>query len=236
MPSQTSHETDDERTRREYLAAVGVASTLALAGCSGGGGGDGGPSADDTSTDGSDDDTPTDDPGGGESGGDTATPTPTSEESTPTTTAGSAPGDCPPASLEYERREIPMTVGGSVASCEVPASGVEVLSRPGQLTIDFGPQLNVSSRSFPDRSVEDRVTELREQRDLATITDRYDLPLDVAVVASDPDREIPDVIRVLLPTSSGGTVGVAVSLVGERACASALRAIQEQVVTTAQVV
>lgn len=127
-----------------------------------------------------------------------------------------------------------MTVGEPVASCEVPASGPEVLSRPGRLTIDFGAQINVSSRAFPNRSVADRATELREQRDLVTVTNLYDRLSDTVVV-SDPDGAIPSVIRVSLP-SSGGTVGVAVSLVGERECASAIQATQARVVTTAQVV
>ncbi len=235
MPSQSSREPDtDVRTRRQYLAAIGAAGTVAVAGCSGGGGGDddddGASGDDDTPTDDTGASPSTDDSGDGGSGGDTATPTSTGEESTPTTD-GSAPSGCPLGSLEYERREIPMTVGEPVASCEVPASGPEVLSRPGRLTIDFGAQINVSSRAFPNRSVADRATEPREQRDLVTVTNLYDRPSDTFVV-SDPDGAIPSLIRVSLP-SSGGTVGVAVSLVGERECASA---IQDRVVTTAQVV
>lgn len=230
MPGQSTHGTDldGERTRRRYLATVGIAGGLLLAGCSGGSGPDDDGGGDDTPTDG---DVPSATPDG-ESG----PPSGSGGADTRTTADGSASSGCPSPPFEYERREIP-TYAQPLASCEVPTSGPGVSTAPNQLKLDIGgTQLSVSSRGFPDRSVEERQTQLAEQEDYTEITDRYDTGSDTVVMTTDPDAEVPNVVRVLLPDGSGGVVVVALSIVGTADCASAIQTLQSRVVTTADVV
>lgn len=229
MPSQSSREANpgDEWTRRRYLAAVGIAG--ALAGCTGGGGRDGG----------SGDAAPTDDAEG--DSGPNAEPT-TQEPSQPadgTTRAatGGTDSDSCPSPSEYERREIPTVAGEAIASCEVPASGFSVQSKPNQLSMNVGgTSLGISSRAFPNRSVEEREEQLREQEDYAAVTDRYDPSSGAAVMATQSDGDVPNVVRALLPNSSGGVVELAVTVVGQVECAAAVGAVQTRAIDTARIV
>lgn len=214
-------------TRRELLAVLAAGTLTGLAGCStGSSGGDTaeptGEASATTSSRGSTAET--------NDGGD---PDSTTVRDTVAEAGGGEPSQCPSPPFEYERRDIP-TYATTLASCEVPLTGPGVNMKPAQIQIEVsGTQVLVSSRSFPDRSVEQRTRSLRSERGMAEVTDRYAVPSGAVVMTTDPDKTVPNVFRTLLPGDP--LVEVPVSLSGQGECASTIRTLQTRVIESVEV-
>lgn len=183
---------DDGRTRRGYLAALGGAGALALAGCSGGGG-DGGDGDSDDGDDGGGQPTQpggVDSPGGG-GGGD----------------GGSG---CAPDSIAYRTIETSnVEVEGPIATVDVPEEAT--LNRREytiDVTVTFGgeqAEFNVEAAVLEDATIQGLV-EAGEVDPANEITDRFDLggadKRAFTLLGGSTDDEVPRNSTVYVPMGS----------------------------------